>query len=238
MNRPLLQKPGLWVQFLLVMQVSFRGVMARKAAWFGVLVFGVCLLILFPFSFGTDLIKTEMVRLGSFWMIQEFLVVLLVTRIFSVETEHGALELMLHPGFEKSVIVVGKAFFTFLQLCTLQVPICVLWWALYEIPADQVLPLARVLVPVLVLFNAGTASLGVILNGLTARSLGREIVLPILFFPLQISVLLAAVQLTIQDALLTPKGGFTEAAWWAILGGFPLIFSAAGLLLKDALFEE
>lgn len=238
MNRVLLHKPGWWPQLFLVVQTSLRGVLARKAAWFGVLVFGVCLLILFPFSFGTDLIKTEMVRLGSFWMIQEFLVVLLVSRIFSVETEHGALELMLHPGFDKTMIVLGKALFTFMQLCTLQVPICVLWWALYEIPSEDVLPLARVMVPVLALFNAGTASLGVILNGLTARSLGREIVLPILFFPLQVSVLLAAVQLTIQDALLTPKGGFTEAAWWAILGGFPLIFLALGLLLKDVLFEE
>ena len=229
---------SLYFQIAVVLQTSLRGVLARKAAWFGILVFGLCLLILFPFSFGTDLVKQDLVRTGVFWMVQEFLVVQLVGRIFAVESEQGALELMLNPGFSRRALLLGKILFTFLQLLTLQLPICLVWWALYEIPVAQTRALAQVLLPVLVLFNLGTSCLGVMLNSLTARSLGREILVPILFFPLQISVLLAAVQLTVQDAVLLPKGGFSNQAWWSILAGFPLIFGGVALLLENALFEE
>ncbi len=225
-------------QLLTVFQVSVRGVLSRKASWFGVLVFGACLLILFPFSFGSDLVKTEMVRMGCFWMIQEFVVVLLISRIFSVEAEQGALELLLNPGFSRQAVILGKILFNFVQLVSLQIPMCVIWWGLYEVPAEGSRQLLQDLVPVLLLFNLGTSCLGVILNGLTARSLGREILVPILFFPLQVSVLLAAVQLTLQDQLLLPKGGFATPAWWSILIGFPVIFGSVGLLLRDALFEE
>jgi heme exporter protein B len=229
---------GFRFQVLTVLQTSARSFWARKSAWFGVLIFGVCLLVLFPFSFGTDLIKGEAVRIGTFWMIQEFLVALVITRIFAHETEHGAIELFLQPRFSKVALIAGKVLFTVFQLLTLQLPLFVVWWALYELPVDQTRALVQVLLPAVVLFDIGTAVLGVMLNALTARSLGREILVPILFFPLQIAMLLAAVQLTMLDPLLIPKGGFTTAAWWTILGGFPVILGCVAVLLQSALFEE
>ncbi len=225
-------------QVATVIEVSARGLMARKSAWLGVLVFGFCLLVLFPFSFGTDLIRTEAVRTGAFWTIQEFVVALVIMRIFAQETEQGALELMLHPRFSRAALFVGKVLFTFGQLVTLQIPMFIIWWAIYEVPADSTPALLRVLIPAVLLFDAATATLGVMLNALTARSLGREILLPILFFPLQMAILLAAVQVSLLDPLLIPKGGFTDAAWWTILGGFPVLILGAALLMRTALFEE
>jgi heme exporter protein B len=227
-----------WFQVALVLEVSWKGMLARKSAWVGVFVFGMCLLVLYPFSFGTDLIRTEGVRTGAFWTIQEFVVALVITRIFAQESEQGALELLLHPGFSRFALVVGKTLFTMMQLLTLQIPMFVVWWALYEVPSASTGELLRSLLPALVLFDAGTAVLGVMLNALTSRSLGREILLPILFFPLQLSILLAGVQVTLMDSVLLPKGGLSQDAWWSILGGFPIIMLATGLLLRDALFEE
>lgn len=229
---------GFVFQVATVLQTSVRSLWARKSTWFGVLVFGVCLLVLFPFSFGTDLVKAEAIRIGIFWMIQEFLVALVITRIFAHETEHGALELFLQPRFSKVALLAGKVLFTMLQLLTLQLPLFLVWWALYEVPPDQTRALVQLLLPALVLFDMGTAVLGVMLNALTARSLGREILVPILFFPLQIAMLLAAVQLTTLDPILIPKGGFTTVAWWTILGGFPVLLAGVALLLQNALFEE
>lgn len=225
-------------QVAVVLETSWRGALARKSAWLGVLVFGLCLLVLFPFSFGTELIVQEGVRTGGFWAIQEFVVALVIMRLFAQETEQGALELLLHPGFSRGALVVGKVVFTVGQLLTIQVPMFLVWIALYDLPAADLVPLLRVMVPAVLLFDAGTATLGVMLNALTARSLGREILMPILFFPLQMAIVLAAVQVSLLDRLLVPKGGFTLAAWWSILAGFPVIMMALGLLLRDALFEE
>lgn len=229
---------GLLFQVAVVLELSWKGLLARKSAWVGTLVFGMCLLVLFPFSFGTDWIRQEAVRTGSFWAIQEFVVALVVMGLFSQESEQGALELLLQPGFSRAALVLGKVLFTVFQLLTIQIPMFIVWWALYEVPAQDTLPLLRVMVPAVVLFNAGTAALGVMLNALTARSLGREILMPILFFPLQMALLLAAVQVSMVDALLLPKGGFTAAAWWSILAGFPVTMLAVGQLLGGALFEE
>jgi heme exporter protein B len=229
-----------WCQtFLFVTQFSVRSVLVRKASWFGVLTFAAGLLILFPFAFGTELLDTGEVRHGAFWAIQEFVVALVLGRLFAVEQEQGALEFLLASRAPRSAILAGKTFFTTLQLLSLQIPLVILWAVFYNVPTAGFGQNVRYLLPVCLLFNLGTAALGALLSCATARSQAREILLPILFFPLQMAPLLAAVTLMLRnDPGYEYVGGFADGAWWTVLGGYPVVFLAVGFLLDDVLLQE
>jgi heme exporter protein B len=228
-----------WHTFAFVLQFSWRGVMIRKASYFGVLVFAACLMVLFPFALGTEMVTKGEVRHGAFWAIQEFVVALVISRLFHAESEQGALEFLLSSRAPRSAVLVGKTIFSALQLFAVQIPLVAFWILLYNIPNESLMPILRHIIPVCILFNLGTSALGALLSCVVARSQAREILLPILFYPLQMAALLASVTLMLRnDVGYEFVGGFSEPAWWTLSAGFPVVFVAVGFLLDNVLLQE
>lgn len=224
--------------FVVINQVSIRGLLARKASWFGILVFAACLLVLFPFAMGAELVKQTEVRYGAFWAAQEFIVALAMSRVFSAEQEAGALEFLLASRSPRSAILFGKMSASVLQLLSLQLPALLLWFLLYNFFPATIWPTTQKVIPLLFFFDLGTAALGALLACVTARSLAKEILFPILFFPLQLALLLAAVSLCLRGESSLVLESVSASSWWAFLVLYPIIFVAVGMMLGDNLLEE
>lgn len=224
--------------FLLVNKISMRSILVKKASWFGTLIFASCLLILFPFGLGTEALKRIDIQIGSLWIINEFIAVLAVSRMFAPEQESYAMDFLLSARSPKSSFLAGKITFTTFQILSLQIPVTFFWVILYNVPSNILIELLKMITPVSLIFNIGTASLGALISCLTARSLAKEILLPILFFPMQSGILLAAVSLTIQIGNNSLLGTFSPEAWWTILFTYPILFTALGFLLSDVLLQE
>lgn len=223
----------------LVFEYSARSVFIRKSSWAGTLAFAACLAILFPFSFGTELIQKAEIRHGAFWAINEFIVALTVGRLFTLESESGILELVLSSGISRSALLFGKILFVVLYLLSVQLPLLIVWIVFYNVPTVSVGAFLPVSLPLLVLFNLGTGTIGALLACVTARSSGRDLLMPLLFYPLQLSVLLAAVSLaTYTDPAVVMLAGTQSTSWWTILAGVPVLFLSLGVLLSDILFQE
>lgn len=223
----------------LIFEYSVRSIFIRKSSWAGTLAFAACLAILFPFSFGTELIQKAEIRHGAFWAINEFIVALTVARLFTLESESGILELVLSSGISRSALLFGKILFVVLYLLSVQLPLMIVWIVFYNVPAASVGAFLPVSLPLLILFNLGTGTIGALLACVTARSSGRDLLMPLLFYPLQLSVLLAAVSLaTYTDPAVVMLAGTQSTSWWTILAGVPVLFLALGVLLSDILFQE
>ncbi|MEN9529910.1 MAG: hypothetical protein RI932_1783 [Pseudomonadota bacterium] len=223
----------------LVFEYSVRSVFLRKASWAGTLAFAACLAILFPFAFGTELIQKAEIRHGAFWAINEFVVALSVARLFTVETEGGILEYFLSTQVHRSAVLFGKILFIVLYLLSVQLPLLLMWIVFYNVPGNVLVSLSSTLLPLLVLFNLGTGTIGALLACVTARSTARDILLPLLFYPLQMSILLAAVSLaTMSDPAIVMLAGTSEQSWWTMMLGVPVLFLAVGVLLSNVLFQE
>lgn len=223
----------------LVFEYSLRTVMLRKASWAGTIAFAACLAILFPFAFGSELIQKAEIRHGAFWAINEFVVALSVARLFTAEVEGGILEYALSAQVQRSALLFGKIFYIALYLFSVQLPLLVMWIVFYNVPGSVLAGLGWSIVPLLLLFNLGTGTIGALLACVTARSTARDILMPLLFYPLQMSVLLAAVSLaTMADPSTVMLAGNSDRSWWTVMFGVPLIFSAVGVLLSDVLFQE
>lgn len=224
--------------FIFINKISIRSAWANKASWFGSLIFASCLLILFPFGLGTEVLKRIDVQIGIFWIINEFIVVLFISRMFAPEQESHALDFLLSTRIPKSSFFAGKISITTLQILTLQIPITFFWIILYNVSGDFLFELIKTICLVSLIFNIGSASLGALISCLTTRSLAKEILQPILFFPIQSGILLAAVSITIQVGSNSLLGSFSQEAWWTILITYPILFITLGFLLSNILLQE
>ncbi|MEY4065205.1 MAG: hypothetical protein RIR26_1413 [Pseudomonadota bacterium] len=224
-----------WLTF----EYSVRSVFLRKASWTGTLAFAACLALLFPFAFGTELIQKAEIRHGAFWAINEFVVALSVGRLFTSESEGGMLEFLLSTQASRSAILFGKIFYVVLYLLSVQLPLLLMWIVFYNVPAEALSMLGKNIFYLLFLFNLGTGTIGALLACVTARSTARDILMPLLFYPLQMSILLACVSLaTLSDPHVVMLAGTAEQSWWTVLVGAPLLFLSVGVLLSDVLFQE
>ena len=87
----------------------------------------------------------------------------------------------------------------------------------------------------LVLGTIGFVTLGTFYSAMSSRSRAREVLLPLLLFPMLIPVLLAAVE---SSASLLGGDPMSEAgAWVRLLGAFDIIFLVASLLAFEYVIE-
>ena len=88
-----------------------------------------------------------------------------------------------------------------------------------------------------ILALAGLAAIGVLLATMTLKAQSRQILYPILYFPLTTPVLLAAVN---ASELILQHSGFNEQStpWLWLLIGFDVIYVTLGVLLYPELVEE
>ena len=225
--------------FFLINRLSIKSVLMRKSSWFASLVFAGSLLILFPFALGSSVLHRLDVRIGSLWSINEFVAAITISRMFYAEQEHYVMDYLLSSRMPRTSILFAKISFTALLIFSLQIPISFLWFIFYNISGDTFFAILPTLFFVSILFSLGSASLGALINCITTRSLAKEILQPMLFFPLQSALLLASVTLSLQagtqDNLV---GAFSASAWWTVLLVYPILFSALGFLLSSVLLQE
>jgi heme exporter protein B len=92
------------------------------------------------------------------------------------------------------------------------------------------------LIGVTVLGTIGFVTLGTFYSAMSSRSRAREVLLPLLLFPMLIPVLLAAVE---SSASLLGGDPMSEAgAWVRLLGAFDIIFLVASLWPSEYVIEE
>jgi heme exporter protein B len=187
-----------------------------------VILFAGTALLLFAFAFGPDAADLRDAGPGVIWITVLLSGVLVFNRSYQVELEGGAIEALLtYPGSRRAIFA-GKL------LANLVVVLLV--WAVV-LPAAAVLfhmPVLPAFPGVLAILLAGTVgfvALGTFYAAMTSRSRGRDVLLPLLLFPMLVPLLLAAVQGT--GAFLEGDAMGYGGAWLRLLLAFDLIFVTA-----------
>ena len=82
----------------------------------------------------------------------------------------------------------------------------------------------------------GIAAVGTLFAAMASRTRAREVLLPLLSFPILAPLLIGAARTT--AAGLAGEELERTASWLVLLGGFDLIFLTAGWLLFDFVLDE
>ena len=139
---------------------------------------------------------------------------------------------LLMSPVDRSVLFLGKVIANTCFLLAAQLlflPLCAVF---FQVTPDNLLGLALVLVG----GTLGFSSLGTLLTAMTASLRGREVLLPILLFPLMIPSLLSVVRLT--AFLLFGVHEDEMTSWTQILIASDVLLGVASLLAFEFVTEE
>jgi len=196
-----------------------------------VLVFALLVVVIFNFAFSTGAGMTELVAPGILWVAITFGGVLGFNRIFAVEKENSRLEgLMLCP-VDRAVIYWGKLAGSFTFMLAVAVVITPIFLVLFNLPLF--LP---GLALIIVLAITGFAAVGTLFSAVAINTRARDIMLPILFLPVAVPVIVAAVKAT--ALVLAGKSWGDMLIWLQIIIASDIIYLVVATLVFEFVVEE
>jgi heme exporter protein B len=191
------------------------------------------MLLLFGFAFGAEPAMLHEGAAGIIWLTILFSGVLAFNRAYDQELESGAIDvLLMYPGDTRSIFL-GKLLANFAFVMLVQVVLIPAAVVLYNLPlGDRPLALAGVLL----LATFGFVTLGTFYASMSSRIRAREVLLPLLLFPMMVPLLLAAVQAS--RALMTGDVMSDAGSWVRLLVVFDIVFLVAACLAFEHVIEE
>jgi heme exporter protein B len=196
------------------------------------LVFVLLVLVLFSFTFDPTSAEARRFGPGLLWLGLLFASSLMLQPSFVREQTNDTLSALRMAPIEPFSILLGKlvanaSFLFFVELILLPI-----FAALYNLPILQVL--GRLLL-ILFLGTVGLATIGTVFSAITAQARLRELLLPLLMFPLIAPLLIAASEATV--GLFSPEPAL-DRVWLTFLIAFDVVFLTAAWLFGEYLFEE
>ena len=203
-----------------------------KAQFNGVITLAVTILVMFGFALGPDAQAIRDAASGAIWLAALFAGVLAFNRSYQLELDGGALEqLLLYPGSRRAIFA-GKLLANFAFVGLMLAVVVVVGIVLFQVTVPRQWP---ALVAILFLGATGLVTLGTFYAAMASRSRAREVLLPLLLFPMLVPVLLAAMEAT--KALLGGNIMSDAGAWTRLLVTFDLIFLVATFLAFESIIE-
>jgi heme exporter protein B len=197
------------------------------------LTFSLLVTVIFSFAFG---FSTGLVRLAipaMLWITFSFAGVLGLSRSFALEKEGKAVLGLLLTPTDRSIIYFGKmisgTIFVFIAGMII-VPMFVIFFNLAFLPTF--LPL----MPVVFLGSLGFVAVGTLFSAMAVNTRLREVLLPILLFPIIIPLIVSAVKLS--GLVLDGKPLSDGASALQLLIAFDIIFLAACAVVFEYVIEE
>ncbi|HEY0808933.1 MAG TPA: heme exporter protein CcmB [Longimicrobiales bacterium] len=212
---------------------DFTSERRTKANFNAVLFMAVLTLILFGFALGPETQALRDAAGGVMWLTILFSGVLAFNRSYEQELEGGSMDsLLLYPGQRRSIFV-GKVIANLAFVLLVEVVLVPLATILYDLPMWRV---AGQLAGVLILGTIGFVTLGTFYAAMASRIRAREVMLPLLLFPMLIPLLVGAVEAT--TAMLAGDVMGDSRVWVRLMVIFDAIFIVICLWAFDFVIEE
>lgn len=195
------------------------------------LVFALVIILIFVFAFDLSVEMRRQAAAGVIWVTLCFSGTNSLNRSIAVEKDREGMDGLLLAPVDRTAIYFGKVLVNWVY---------VLLTALIIIPVYSVFNNVNLLSPgffgVVLLGSLGYILTGTLLATLSIQTRTRDMLLPILLFPVVIPLLLAAV----RASTILLQGSHTPelSTWLMLLGGYDLLFLAVGLLVFDKILEE
>jgi heme exporter protein B len=158
---------------------------------------------------------------------------LALNRSFVLEREAGGLTGLALAPIDRGSIYLGKAIGNLLLLLVaggVLLPVIAILLGTRGLAPTMVLPL------VLLLGVVGIAAIGTLCAAIASRTRAREVLLPILMFPLLAPLLIGATRAT--AGALVGESAAELQSWLLMLAGFDIVFATSGWLSFDYILEE
>lgn len=196
------------------------------------LVFSMLVILIFNFALELDIKVRQSVTAGVLWTTFAFAGTLGLNRSMAVEKDRGCLDGLLLAPVDRSAIFFGKAVSNLAFMLIVEAIVIPLYALLYN--EARIFQLE--FLGVLLLGSIGYIAVGTLLSAMSVQTRTRDILLPILLFPVAVPVLLASVK---------ASGGIIAGAAFAeiltplnLLIVYDVVFIAVAFMVFDFVVEE
>ena len=197
------------------------------------LMFALIVVVIFAFTFETGSAATQEAAPGLLWVAFTFASVLGLHRSMLHEVERGSLHGLLLAPLDRGLLFLAKAFGNIVFISLIEIPTFVLAIVFFNLEVGAVWDK---IVAIFLLGTIGFAAVGTLFSAIAVNTRTREIMLPILLFPVQIPLIHSAVNAT--SGALTGKTCTDLSGWFKILGAFDLIFILVCYVTFEYVLEE
>lgn len=195
--------------------------------------FAVSTLLMFSFALGPNTTLLRQNAAGYLWLALLFASVLSLGESFRIENENAALEGLRLAPTRARAIFLGKAVGNALVLFSLSLVLLPIMVALYDI---QIVAGFGKLALTLLSGCMAISAPGTVYSAIANNSRARDVLLPLLLFPLLVPALLAMTKATSLVFQGDPMGQLVS--WLQLLWGFGLIYGCLGFLLFPKVIED
>lgn len=195
------------------------------------LVFALLVILIFNFALELDIQAQESLSAGVLWTTFIFAGTIGLNRSLAVEKDRGCLDGLLLAPVDRSVIYFGKAIVNLIFMLLVEIIVLPVYSFLYQVPVFQPGFLLVVL-----LGSIGYVAVGTLLATMVVQVRTRDILLPILLFPLTLPVIISAVKASQGFLLMIPMAEISP--WLNLLIVYDLIFTAIAFMVFDFVVEE
>ena len=216
-------------QALVIAAKDLRSEMRTKEALNASVAFSLVILLLFSFAFDPTSDQTREIAGGLLWLVFAFAGALILNRSFARELENDCLDALVSSPVPGAALFLGKTLANLCLLLAVELISLPVFGIFYNVRwTEQLGPLLLVIV----LATWGLTVVGTLFSALTVNLRLRELMLPMLVYPIMIPALMAAIQLTTPLVAGQPLAG-DLLNWLKLLVGFDVIYTTLALALVD-----
>jgi heme exporter protein B len=206
-----------------------RAELRTKEALNASLAFALMILLLFSYTFDPSKEMMREVSGGLLWIVFAFAGTLTLNRSFARELPNDCLDALIAAPIPGSALFLGKCFASFVLVLAVELVSLPVFGIFYNVRWTLQLPW---LLMVLLLGTWALTVIGTIFSALTVNIKLREVMLPMLTYPILMPALMAAMRLTTVLVNGQPIGE-DDVAWLKMLIGFDVVFTAVSLALVE-----
>ncbi|HEY4033748.1 MAG TPA: heme exporter protein CcmB [Ktedonobacteraceae bacterium] len=215
-------------QVIAILWKDIRYELRSKQTWLGMGMFALLVLVIFNFTFDLRVDNVSAVAPGVLWIAFIFASLLGLGRTLAAEREQSSMDRLLLCPVNRKAIYLAKLLGNLLFIGVVEIVALPVYALLFNVP----LPAALLLI--VLLGTLGIATIGTLFSVMAAATRARELLLPILVFPLIVPVVISVIQATQQ--LMVPT--VNEPPWIGLLIAFDIIFLSISMLTFQYVIEE
>jgi heme exporter protein B len=216
-------------QVLVIAHKDVRAELRTKEAVNASFAFALVVLLLFSFAFDPESETMREIAGGLLWIVYAFAAALILNRSFARELPNDCLDGLVSAPISGAALFLGKALANYALVLAVELISLPVFGIFYSL---NLMPFLPRLLLVLALGGWALTIIGTMFSALTVNIRLREVMLPMMTYPILAPALMGAMRLT--AALIQGQSLDKDTLiWLKLLVGFDAVYTAAALVLVD-----
>jgi heme exporter protein B len=223
--------PSFYKAMMAVVWKDLTAEIRSREVFSAMLVFALLVVLIFNFALDLEAGTRASITSGVLWVTFTFAGTLGLNRSMAQEKDRGCMDGLLMAPVDRSAIYMGKVIGNLVFMFAVEIVVIPVFSVLYNVNLINF-----GLIMVVLLGSVGYIAVGTLLASMAVQTRTRDMLLPILLFPVVIPLIVAAVKASAGFIQVLPMNEITP--WLNLLVVYDVVFLAVAWMVFDYVVEE